>query len=344
MFLNIKIEFHINIHFKGCKKCLRHDTSLIKAKDFCTLAEQHVESLRNQRSPSTIENYLTALRSFRSFLALTNAKVYLDADIFEKYEHCLKNAKLKPNTTSCYMRSLRSLAIRILGDEARKMFCKVYTGRAVTEKRSMPVENFVSLRSLVLKPGSSLALTRDLFLFSFYAMGMPFVDMAFLRRDQISNGQLSYYRHKTGQYISVNIEPCMQDIISRYEVPDSNYVFPLLSTNNPVVAYAEYLLALNRYNRILKQLAKKAGLTCKLTSYTARHSWASAAFNNNVDMPVISKALGHANPRNTLIYIRQLSDEQLSAANHRLLDLILKKLGRNKKSVLIQRKHLIQPH
>ena len=61
-------------------------------------------------------------------------------------------------------------------------------------------------------------------------------------------------------------------------------------------------------------------------------------------MPVISKALGHANPRNTLIYIRQLSDEQLSAANHRLLDLILKKLGRNKKSVLIQRKHLIQPH
>ena len=63
---------------------------------------------------------------------------------------------------------------------------------------------------------------------------------------------------------------------------------------------------------------------CKLTSYVARHSWASAAFSNNVDMPVISKALGHANPRNTLIYIRQLSDEQLATANHRLLDLILK--------------------
>jgi integrase len=154
-------------------------------------------------------------------------------------------------------------------------------------------------------------------------MGMPFVDMAFLQRDQISNGWMTYYRHKTGQHISVKIEPCMQDIISRYELSDSDYVFPLLSSDDPVAAYEEYQLALNRYNRTLKRLAKKAGLMCKLTSYVARHSWASAAFSNNVDMPVISKALGHANPRNTLIYIRQLSDEQLATANNRLLGLIL---------------------
>jgi integrase len=324
MSLNIKIEFHIHIHLKENEKKTLTDVDPLMSKAFCTLAEQHIESLRNQRTSSTIENYLTALRSFRSFLVHTKTIVPLNADIFEKYEHYLRDSNLKPNTTSCYMRSLRSLAIRILGDEARKMFCKVYTGRAITEKRSLPVEDFASLRSLTLKPGSSLALTRDLFLFSFYAMGMPFVDMAFLRRDQISNGRMTYYRHKTGQYISVKIEPCMHDIISRYELSDSDYVFPLLSSDDPVAAYEEYQLALNRYNRTLKRLAKKAGLVCKLTSYVARHSWASAAFSNNVDMPVISKALGHANPRNTLIYIRQLSDEQLSTANHRLLDLILK--------------------
>ena len=324
MSLNIKIEFHIHIHLKENEKKTLTDVVPLMSKAFCTLAEQHIESLRNQRTSSTIENYLTALRSFRSFLVHTKTIVPLDADTVEKYEHYLKGSNLKPNTTSCYMRSLRSLAIRILGDEARKMFCKVYTGRVITEKRSLPLEDFASLRSLVLKPGSSLALTRDLFLFSFYAMGMPFVDMAFLQRDQISNGRMTYYRHKTGQHISVKIEPCMQDIISRYELSDSDYVFPLLSSDDPVAAYEEYQLALNRYNRTLKRLAKKAGLMCKLTSYVARHSWASAAFSNNVDMPVISKALGHANPRNTLIYIRQLSDEQLATANHRLLDLILK--------------------
>ena len=191
MSLNIKIEFHI--HLKENKKNTHTDVEPLMSKAFCTLAEQHIESLRNQRTPSTIENYLTALSSFHSFLVHTKTIVPLNADIFEKYEHYLRDSNLKPNTTSCYMRSLRSLAIRILGDEARKMFCKVYTGRAITEKRSLPVEDFASLRSLTLKPGSSLALTRDLFLFSFYAMGMPFVDMAFLRRDQISNGRMTYY-------------------------------------------------------------------------------------------------------------------------------------------------------
>lgn len=324
MSININIEFHIHIHSDEKQDTLNDSFESVKPEAFCSLAEQHIGYLRNQKSASTIENYLTALRSFRSFLAQTEGKAALDADLLEKYEHWLKDSRLRPNTTSCYMRSLRSLTIRILGDEARKLFCKVYTGRAVTEKRSLPIDDISRLRSLTLKPGSSLALTRDLFLFSFYAFGMPFVDMAFLRRSQIADGLLTYYRHKTGQHIAVKIEPCMQEIISRYETPASEYVFPMLSSEIPVKAYEEYQLALNRYNRTLKQLAKKAGLTCRLTSYVARHSWASAAFSNNVDMPVISKGLGHANPRNTLIYIRQLSDEQLADANHRLLDLILK--------------------
>ena len=318
----INIELHIHIHYDEKQEEIHDSSAPFDSETFCLLAEQHVGCLRSQRSASTIENYLTALRSFHNFITKADTKTALGTDLIEKYEHWLKNSRLKPNTSSCYMRSLRTLAVRILGDEARTMFSKVYTGRAVTEKRSLVVEDIIRLRSVSLKPGSLLAQTRDLFLFSFYALGMPFVDMAYLKRQQIADGQLTFYRHKTGQYVSVRIEPCMQEIIGRYERPESAYVFPLLSSEEPRAAYQEYQLALNRYNRTLKQLARKAGLSCRLTSYVARHSWASAAFSNNVDMPVISKALGHANPRNTLVYIRQLSDEQLATANHRLLDLI----------------------
>lgn len=111
----------------------------------------------------------------------------------------------------------------------------------------------------------------------------------------------------------------MQEIINRYEDSERDYVFPLLSTDNPQKAYDEYLLKLNRYNRALKQIAFRAGISRRLTSYVSRHSWASVAFSNNVDLPVISKALGHANPQNTLTYIKEINDDRLSKANREIL-------------------------
>ena len=315
----INIELHIHIHYDE-KQEEKHDSSApFDSETFCLLAEQHVECLRSQRSASTIENYLTALRSFHNFITKADTKTALGTDLIEKYEHWLKNSRLKPNTSSCYMRSLRTLAVRILGDEARTMFSKVYTGRAVTEKRSLVVEDIIRLRSVSLKPGSLLAQTRDLFLFSFYALGMPFVDMAYLKRQQIADGQLTFYRHKTGQYVSVRIEPCMQEIISRYERAESAYVFPLLSSEEPRAAYQEYQLALNRYNRTLKQLARKAGLSCRLTSYVARHSWASIARQMGVPLNVISHGMGHSNEKTTEIYLKSVDMTIVDEANMNIM-------------------------
>ena len=315
----INIELHIHIHYDE-KQEEKHDSSApFDSETFCLLAEQHVECLRSQRSASTIENYLTALRSFHNFITKADTKTALGTDLIEKYEHWLKNSRLKPNTSSCYMRSLRTLAVRILGDEARTMFSKVYTGRAVTEKRSLVVEDIIRLRSVSLKPGSLLAQTRDLFLFSFYALGMPFVDMAYLKRQQIADGQLTFYRHKTGQYVSVRIEPCMQEIISRYERAESAYVFPLLSSEEPRAAYQEYQLALNRYNRTLKQLARKAGLSCRLTSYVARHSWASIARQMGVPLNVISHGMGHSNEKTTEIYLKSVDMTIVDEANRNIM-------------------------
>jgi integrase len=73
---------------------------------------------------------------------------------------------------------------------------------------------------------------------------------------------------------------------------------------------------LNRYNRSLKTLARKAGVTRRLTSYTPRHTWASVAYDQNVDLSVISKALGHTNTQTTLTYIKEISDNRLAEANH----------------------------
>lgn len=328
MGLYIKIEFHVFIHRDGGRKKEERPRTIDGDKSpeqFCRQAEKETVRQKCLLSRSTVNNYQTAIRSFKMFLeGLDNKKARLDDTLLKHYERWLHDRLLKPNTVSCYMRSLRSLLSKIYGEDTRRMFGNVYTGLAATEKRSLSISDITRLKSVGLLPGSFLSLVRDLFLFSFYALGMPFVDMAFLRRQQIRDGQLTYYRHKTGQQVTVKIEPCMQEIIDRYQVEGRDYVFPLLKSEEPGKAYDEYLLMLNRYNRSLKRLAAKAQVGKRLTSYVARHTWASTAFSENVDLPVISKALGHANPQNTLIYIRQIDDRRLNDANRRLIDTVCK--------------------
>lgn len=327
MSFRIKFEFHIHIHWnkKNKETDLKDHKDDMGVKVFCKSAAEEIERLKLMMSHSTIENYLTALRSFQEFLLESSSDDFLDSDLFRRYEYWLHNRMVKPNTVSCYMRSLRSLVSKIYGDEERRMFKHVYTGLAATDKRSISTDEIAKLRNLQLKEGSFLSMTRDLFLFSFYAFGMPFVDMAFFQRSQISDGRFTYYRHKTGQQVKVKIEACMQEIIERYQGESELYVFPLIHATDPQEAYGEYLKMLNHYNRTLKSLAKMAGIDHQLTSYVSRHSWASIAYESNVDLSVISKALGHANPQHTLIYIRQINDSRLYDANQQILEKTLKK-------------------
>lgn len=323
MAFRIRFEFHFYIHRD--KESGREKQEKNKGIElFCMLATEEIERQRLMMSRSTIENYLTALRSFQEFLLESSPDKYLDSDLFRRYEHWLHLRTVKPNTVSCYMRSLRSLVSKIYGDEGRQMFKHVYTGLAATDKRSISTDDITKLRDLQLKEGSFLSFARDLFLFSFYAFGMPFVDMAFLQRSQISDGRFTYYRHKTGQQVTVKIEACMQEIIERYHQEEQPYVFPLIHATDPQDAYDEYMKTLNHYNRALKSLAKMAAIGNQLTSYVSRHSWASIAYDNNVDLSVISKALGHANPQHTLIYIRQINDSRLYDANQQILEKTLK--------------------
>ena len=81
-------------------------------------------------------------------------------------------------------------------------------------------------------------------------------------------------------------------------------------------AYAQYQVALNYYNRLLKKLSKRLKLEQGLSSYTSRHSWATAARNHNVPLPVISAGMGHTSERTTQIYLMMLENSVIDRANH----------------------------
>ena len=293
---------------------------------FISYSMKIVAHQRAVRSLSTCSNYLTALRSFRRFLGGDDIPLRsLSSGHIGRYRQWLHQNGVSPNTTSCYLRSLRSLYnIAVRRHVVRQCFpfSEVFTGNMATAKRAAPLSVIRSLRSLTLPSDSSLRLSLDMFLFSFYAMGMPFADVARLRRSQIdfSSSSLVYHRQKTGCPVTVSLEPCMLDIIRRYSDSSRQYVFPLLPEGaSPDVVSRVYNTALASHNRHLKTIARMAGVTCRLTSYVARHSWASMAYNTHAPLPLISQAMGHTNQRTTMVYIKSMDAGAIARINKKIL-------------------------
>ena len=281
--------------------------------------KQEVERVREMGRYKTASNYLTAARSWTRFIGREDWLFSeMTADKVAAYQRWLSERDISPNTISTYMRALRVMYHRAM-EKVDNPFAQVFTGRAKTRKRSLTPEDIQQLHALQLPQGSSLALARDIFIFSFYAMGMPFVDIAYLKKQQLRDGYIHYARHKTGQRIEVALLPSMLRIIERYQEADSDYVFPILTADTPERQHHLYSCRLRQYNYSLRRLEQFLPTPCHLSSYVVRHSWASIAYQHHLDISLIGKALGHTKTSTTLLYIKSLADPDLAKANQEMI-------------------------
>lgn len=181
---------------------------------------EQIEQLRAANRLGTAKNYEKVMGSFCRFLG--DVKLPLSAlseQVIADYNVFLVRRGLVRNSVSFYMRVLRAIynkAVRQKLVEQQHPFVEVYTGIDRTRKRAVPESIIAQLNRLGLEEGSSLALCRDLFIFSYCTRGMAFVDMVYLRTTNLQNGVICYARRKTGQFLSVRIEPSIQRIIDRY--------------------------------------------------------------------------------------------------------------------------------
>ena len=150
---------------------------------------------------------------------------------------------------------------------------------------------------------------------------MSFVDMAFLRKSDISGSTIAYSRKKTGQRLCVRIEPCTSFILKKYsrKCKSSSYIFPVIHTDDRNEAYRQYQTALGYYNRKLKRLSCLLKLETPISSYTARHTWATTARNRNTPLAVISSSMGHTSEKTTSIYLAALDESVIDRANRNIL-------------------------
>lgn len=282
-----------------------------------------IKELNQVGKHRTAETYMTTLNSFIRFRKGKDVLLEeVDSSLMMKYESFLKSTGICPNTTSYYMRNLRAIYNRAVEKDLtvqRSPFKYVYTGIDKTVKRAIPLEEIRRLRELDLTKSPSLAYARDIFMFSFYTRGMSFIDMAFLRKKDLQNGILSYRRQKTGQQLFIKWEKPMQEIINRYDTQGSLYLLPIIR-DLEADGRKQYKKTAHLVNLNLKKLGMQLGLSIPLTTYVARHAWASIAKSKNVALSVISEAMGHDSENTTRIYLASLDTSLVDKANSLILN------------------------
>lgn len=289
-----------------------------------TFMQQYIDKLIRLDRKGTAVGYRSTLNSFMRFRNGQDIMLdAIDSDVIQLYEAYLRRSDVARNTSSYYMRNLRTvynMAIEQQLTPQRNPFARVYTGIDKTVKRAISLSQIRQLKKLMLDDSPSQALARDMFLFSFYTRGMAFIDMAYLTTDNIRGGYLVYRRQKTRQELRIKWEPCMQEIVDRY-ARQSPFLLPLIK--NEVDKRAQYKLAQQRVNYNLKKLSERLNMSHPLTMYVARHSWASIAHSKSIALSVISEGLGHNSERTTRIYLAQIDTSQVDRANKRILNALL---------------------
>ena len=208
-------------------------------------------------------------------------------------------------------------------DMARQMG-KINKFDTTTQKRAIGKTDVLKFTTEVQPIGKQqyMELSKDIFVFSYLCGGINFTDIANLTNENIQNGRLHYIRQKTKKLIKIGIPQEAMLIIEKYSKESKGYLFPILDSKIHKTALQKQNRIhkiLGKVNKNLKLLAAQLGVEANLTTYVARHSFASVLKKSGVNIALISEALGHSDLATTQIYLDSFDNEQVDEAMKNLL-------------------------
>lgn len=288
-----------------------------------------IAGLDREQRDGTAHVYRSTLNRLRKFMKGKDITFnQLTAEWLIRFERDLIADQLKWNTISTYMRMLRSVYNQAVeygvAPYVPRLFSKVHTGVDSPVKRAIKPE---TMRQLIFneKPMSNKqAFSCDIFILLFLLRGMSFVDLAYLRKCDLNGNVITYRRHKTGRKMDVIVGKEAMDIIHKYMNTDPNayYLFPII--NRPGMnEYQQYTRMLRLTNYRLTQVAKELKLKERITTYTARHTWATTALRQNYNTRLICDAMGHSSVKVTETYFQRFREDEVNRMNRSVVSYIL---------------------
>lgn len=285
---------------------------------------QELESANRLRYADMYKCTMHSLIKFNKHLDIPFSD--MDTIWLKRYEVWLQSQGLAINTLGTRFRHLRVIYNFAIEEKIVKSeyypfnSFKVSKLSQTTAKRSIQKDEILSVLNYQGQtPLECLAI--DLFTFSYLAAGINFGDIARLTKDNILENRLIYIRKKTQKQIKVSLQEQAIKLIQKYSMPDNPYLFPILSsfhkTEQQKVNRIHKIIA--KVNKSLKEIGERLNIPIDLTTYVARHSFATVLKRSGVNTSLICEALGHSSERVTQIYLDSFGNDQMEDAMKNLL-------------------------
>lgn len=300
-----------------------------------TVCQFYQELIEQCKSNDKCGNRLIYKSSYNSLKVFTKNQLDIPFSVIDvlwlnKYEKWLRSKGNKETTMSLMFRTLRSAYNKAIKAKcARKSDYpfdeyKINKFDTKTQKRAIAKTEVLKFTKEVDNIGKRqyVQLSKDIFIFSYLCGGINFTDIANLTKANITNGRIHYIRQKTGKLIKLGISEEAMQIIKKYESESKGYLFPILNANihkTPLQKQNRIHKMLGKINKNLKLIAAQLNVDANMTTYVARHSFASVLKKSGVSIALISEALGHSDLSTTQVYLDSFDNEQIDAAMQNLL-------------------------
>ena len=293
-----------------------------------------IEELKQKGQIGTSYAYLNSyntLRNFNKGKKLNYTFSHIDVSFCKKYEDWMRSKGNKDTTLSYQFRTLRAAYNRAID---AKIVCreknpfieyKLSHLNTKTMKRALSKADILKIINADCNGQNNLRkLTHDIFAFSYLCGGISFVDIANLTPDNIIENRLIYQRQKTHGGINLVLSEQAKQIIYQYSdyQQEAEYLFPILHRKRHITPMQKS----NRVHKIchqvnteLRAFARELGIMAEVTTYVARHSFATILKKSGVNIGIISQALGHQDIKTTQIYLSKFDNEQVDEAMKNLL-------------------------
>ncbi|MEI6947353.1 site-specific integrase [Paraflavisolibacter sp. H34] len=287
--------------------------------------EKYIDELKKQGRMGNAASHQTAMNSMLKF----KPKIIFEEitpDFLRAYEHWMIQRGRSRTTVGIYLRQIRTIFNEAIAEGliSRDIYpfgkrkYVVPTGRNV--KKALTLAEIGKIYYYEAEPGTSEEMARDLWMFSYFANGINFKDLALLRYRNIQDEYIIFERAKTiftsranPRPISVYINSDMERIINRWgnkPIVRDSFIFPIIDPGADVVRQDRNIEQIVQFtNRNMKRIGEKLGIEKTLTTYAARHSFSTVLKRSGASIEFISECLGHSNVRTTENYLDSFENE-----------------------------------
>jgi integrase/recombinase XerD len=258
---------------------------------------------------------------------------HIDMPFLMRYEKYLYAKGLQPSSIYAYMDNLKAMFNRAVKEKVIKRDAypfaeyEMITPNTPSAHRAMGKENIEKIFKYKAVEGTKEFEALKYFTFSYYCWGINMVDIAKLKWKDIQNNRLVYVRSKTGRLYNLPVLEPAQEILKYYKknstiTHDEDYIFPILERGKHITPHSIAMrttYALRYTNTALKDIAKKVGYEGKVTTYMARHTFATNLRNMDISTAKIQNMLGHTTEKTTQVYLDSFKNNELDDAAMLLL-------------------------